>query len=177
MVHKILQIKNPKLRTKSKSINKIDKKILDLVTSMRETLVAQKDPEGVGLAAPQIGKNVRLFMVSYNGIEHIMINPNIVDISAIKIPENKDKNANQILEGCLSLPHFYSPVKRAKKLTLQYMNLDGQTITREFKGFLAHIIQHEVDHLNGVLFVDRVLEQKMPLYKFSGEEYEEVKLI
>lgn len=175
MIQKIVGIKNPKLRAKSNSIKKVDKKVQEIIADLKQTLKAQSDPEGVGLAAPQIGKNIRVFLINYNGIEHVVINPQILSISSINLGA-KSKSANSVLEGCLSLPHFYGPIKRAKKLTLKYITENGEEVTREFKGFLAHIIQHEVDHLNGILFIDRVLEQKAPLYKFSGENYEEVEI-
>lgn len=175
MIQKIIDIKNQKLREKSKEVGKIDKKIDELILDLKQTLKAQKDPEGVGLAAPQIGKNVRVFLAYYNGIEHVMINPEIIQIAHVS-KKSKEITSNSVLEGCLSLPHYYGPVKRAKKLTLKYTNEKGEEVIREFKGFLAHIIQHEIDHLNGVLFIDRVLEQKLPLYKFSGDDYEEVEI-
>jgi peptide deformylase len=175
MNRKIIDVKNPLLRRKSKEVKTIDKKILGLIADMRETLKAQKDPEGVGLAAPQIGKNLRIFLIYYNGIEHVIINPRIVSKpnTDIKTPY---EGKNKVLEGCLSLPHYYGPIKRAKKITLTYMDENGKTTTRDFKGFLAHIIQHEIDHLEGVLFIDRILEQKGPLYRFKGDDWEEVEL-
>lgn len=175
MVQKIVDIKDPKLHEKSRPIAKIDKKVLAIITDLKETLKAQSDPEGVGLAAPQIGKNLRVFLINYNGIEHVMINPEILSMPRVANDEVK-RSANAVLEGCLSLPHYYGPIKRAKKLTVKYQNEAGEIIEREFKGFLAHIIQHEVDHLNGVVFIDRILEQKVPLYKFKGDEYEEVEI-
>lgn len=171
---KIIDVKDERLKTPSKEIKKIDKKIIKLIADLRETLMLQKDPEGVGLAAPQVGKNIRLFLINYNGIEHIVINPEIVKIAALDL--SKTKKRSSILEGCLSLPHYYSPIRRAKSLVLRYKDETGKEITREFKGFLAHIVQHEVDHLNGKLFIDRVFEQTAPLYKFHGDDYEEVEL-
>jgi peptide deformylase len=146
---------------------------------MEETLKAQNDPEGVGLAAPQIGKSLALFLMDYKDMHRVIINPEIVTIShnPNHSTKKKRKKSSEILEGCLSLPHFYGPITRANRVTLKYKNLDGQEITEEFKGFLAQIVQHEVDHLQGVLFVDHILEQKAPLYKFSGgDDWEEVKL-
>ncbi len=177
MIRKIIDVKNPSLRQKSKKVHLIDKKILDLVRDMHETLIAQKDPEGVGLAAPQVSKNIRLFLISFEGEEKVIINPEIIKIvKEYKAQTKKGSKKNDILEGCLSLPHYYGPIKRPTNLTLRYMDISGQTKTEGFKGFLSHIIQHEIDHLNGVLFIDRILEQKAPLYKFTGDDWEEVQL-
>lgn len=180
MLRKIVDVKTASLRQKSKKVKAIDKKLLDLVKDMQETLNAQQDPEGVGLAAPQIGKNIRLFIINFGRDNKVIINPEIMSIdehrSKFKSKSDKTKK-DDVLEGCLSLPHYYGPIKRAKRLTLKYMDISGNTKIEEFTGFLAHIVQHEVDHLNGILFIDRILEQKVPVYKFTGDNWEEVDLI
>ncbi len=176
MILKITDVKDPKLRLKSKPVANIDKKIKQLVSDMKETLIAQKDPEGVGLAAPQVGKSIRLFIIDYRKEKKVIINPEIISVSKEK-KAPKTKNKDSILEGCLSLPHYYGPIKRSQNIKIKYQNLDGKKVTEEFTGFIAQIIQHEIDHLNGVLFVDRILEQKAPLYKFEGKDFEEVELI
>ncbi|MBI1863653.1 peptide deformylase [Candidatus Woesebacteria bacterium] len=176
MILKITDVKDPKLRLKSKPVIKFDKKIRQLISNMRETLIAQKDPEGVGLAAPQVGKSIRLFIIDYRKEKKVIINPEIISVSKEK-KAPKTKNKDSILEGCLSLPHYYGPIKRSQKIKIKYQNLDGKLVSEEFTGFIAQIIQHEIDHLNGVLFVDRILEQKAPLYKFEGKDFEEVELI
>ena len=176
MIQKILNVKNPKLRKKSLPILKFDKKVSALISDLRDTLASQKDPEGVGLAAPQIGKNLQVFLINYEKTDKIFINPKILKIFKTKSKKKKVKDRN-IVEGCLSLPHYYGPLSRSNKLLVEYKNEKGETITEEFHGFIAQIIQHEVDHLNGVLFVDRILEQKKPLYKVKDDEWEEVELI
>jgi len=178
MIREILSVKEKSLREKSKSVSQVDKKILSLIEDMEDTLAAQKDPEGVGLAAPQIGKNIRLFLINYNGAEKVIINPQIVQIE--KKPRkttSSSRGREKLLEGCLSLPHYYGPLKRAKRLTLRYIDEAGKSVEEEFSGFLAQIVQHEIDHLEGVLFIDRILEQSAPLYHFHGDEWEEVDLI
>lgn len=180
MVKKVVDIKNPILRQKAKPVAKIDKKIRQLIQDMQDTLEVQKDPEGVGLAAPQLGKNLRIFVVDYRKDKKIIINPEILEVS--ETPKTKRKNLpagrqgkNQILEGCLSLPYYYGPIKRSTRIKIKYQNIDGKEKTEEFSGFLAQIMQHEIDHLNGILFIDRIIEQKSPLYKFKGEDdWEEV---
>lgn len=176
MIRKIVDVKNPILRQKALMVKKLDKRMHDLIADMQETLAAQKDPEGVGLAAPQIGKSLQIFLANYGGRNMVFINPKIIEISDSPKTELKSKKGRNILEGCLSLPHYYGPIVRSRKLMLQYMDINGETKTEFFKGFMAHIIQHEVDHLNGRLFIDRILEQKAPLYKFHGDQWEEVEL-
>lgn len=180
MIRKILQVKEKSLRDVSKPVHKIDKKILELIEDMEDTLAAQKDPEGVGLAAPQIGKNIRMFLMSFEGNDKIVINPEIIKLEEEPVKTTnakKRQKREKLLEGCLSLPHYYGPLKRTKKLTLKYMDETGKSVTEEFSGFLAQIVQHEIDHLNGVLFIDRILEQNAPLYHFHGDEWEEVELV
>lgn len=178
MILKIVDVQNPILRQKAKKITKIDKKVVDLISNMKDTLITQKDPEGVGLAAPQVGKPYQVFVVNYKNLKRTIINPQIIEVSKkSKVNTDKKRRHKDILEGCLSLPHYYGPIKRAQKIKIKYMNEKAKEIIEEFKGFNAQIIQHEIDHLNGTLFVDKILEQKSPLYKFDGDEWEEVELV
>ena len=175
MIQKIVQSGNPKLRLVSKKVIKFDKKIASLIRDLKDTLSVQKDQEGVGLAAPQIGVNLRVFVANYKDFEKVCVNPEIIKMSQ-KITKTKSKN--EILEGCLSLPHYYGPLKREQSVTVKYQDETGKELVEEFKGFNAQIILHEIDHLNGVLFVDRLLEQKKKLYKLlPSDEWEEVTLI
>lgn len=177
MIRKILLSSDPVLRRKSKPVAKVDKKVLDLVRDLKDTLAVQKEPEGVGLAAPQIGKNLRVFVANYKGFDRVVINPEVIKIEKDSATGDKKKSKKEILEGCLSLPYFYGPLKRAAKITIKYLDEKGKEITETFEGFNAQIIMHEVDHLNGILFVDHLLEEKKPLYKVDGDEWEEVELI
>ena len=173
MVRKVLPSANPKLRESSKLVGKIDKKVLSVVKDLKETLSIQKDPEGVGLAAPQIGKPVRIFVILDAGELKAVINPEIINVS--QEISGKIKKG-EIMEGCLSLPHYYGPLKRPKKITIKYLNEEGSEKVEDFVGFTAQIVQHEIDLLNGILFVDRLLENKKPLYKLVKDEWEEVEL-
>lgn len=171
MVRKILRATDPKLRAVSKPVQKVDKKIKKLIADLKETLKIQKDPEGVGLAAPQIGKNQRVFVMIDNGKMRAMINPRIIEIKKTK---KKNKKKSEVMEGCLSIPHFYGPLERAESVKIEFLDEKGKKKTEVFKDFSAEIVQHEVDHLNGILFTDRLLEAKKPLYKMKGKEWEEV---
>lgn len=173
---KILTVPNPILRQKSKPVGKIDKKIKQLTKAMIE--VIKKGPEGkrigVGLSAVQIGKPIRLFVAySQKGRKYLtFINPEILWKSkrlTKGVPERENK-----FEGCLSVPGIFGLVRRSKAVKVRYLTLNGQIVIRKFDGLTATVIQHELDHLNGVLFVDRILEQGEKIYKLEknkkGEE-------
>jgi peptide deformylase len=174
MVKKILPAKDPILRKKSKRVKKIDKKVLRLVKDLKETLVAQKDPEGVGLAAPQIGKNLRVFVIKPKDKVKVFINPKLVSVLKKKSTEKKKPKT---MEGCLSVPNYYGPLRRAQKIKVEYQNTKGETRVENFEGLSAQIILHEIDHLNGKLFIDHLLKQKQKLYEYVDGDWEEVDLI
>lgn len=184
MIQPIITPADPKLRTKSKNVQKLDKKVHTIIKDLYDTLGAQKDPEGVGLAAPQIGKNVRIFLMKFSKEDakthneksrsKIVINPEIVSLKKLTAKDYKKKR--EILEGCLSLPHFYGPLVRNEEVTISYMDENGTAKTQTFKGFPAQIVLHEIDHLDGVLFVDRLLEQGKPLYELKDEKWYEVEI-
>ena len=140
----------------------------------------EKEPIGVGLSAVQVGKPTRLFMALSPSEKkyRFFINPKIVK-EATKlttgVPESKNK-----FEGCLSVPEVYGIVKRPQWVKMTYQTLKGDTKTEKFAGFLATVIQHEYDHLEGILFTDRILEQKGKIYKLgegpNKKELVEIKL-
>ncbi len=173
MKRKILNVKDDRLRIKSKPVKKIDKKIKSIIKDLKDTLKNQKDPEGVGLAAPQIGINKRIFIIAPDGTPTVVINPKIKSVSKVKPKKGK----KSIMEGCLSLPYYYSPIRKPNKITVSYLDERGKKTTKTFKDFDAQVVAHEIDHLNGVLFIDHVLKQKKPLYKYSDGEWEEVELL
>ena len=127
------------------------KEINNLVLFMRTLMVKNL---GVGLAAPQIGLNLRVFVAQlpaddshgYKGKFYAVFNPETVSISKKLFPEE---------EGCLSTPGYYGAVPRADKITVSGFNKNGRKITIKAEGFLARIFQHEIDHLNGILFLDK----------------------
>lgn len=173
MILEILDAKSPSLREKSKEVKRIDKRIKKLITDMKETLEIQTDPEGVGLAAPQVGKNLRLFLMKPKDDIVVVINPKVISKKKSEQSEPVDK---KIMEGCLSLPHFYGPLDRDPEITIEFQDIKGNVNKRTFKGFEAQVVQHEIDHLNGVLFVDRLIESGKPLYEWVDDEWERVDL-
>lgn len=172
----IVQIPNPVLTQKSRPVLKIDKKINSIIAELKKTLKDTKNPKGVGLAAPQIGVSLRIFVIRPKEKDPIsvFINPEILWQSSekdiIRRPEKKDKGLKEDnrLEGCLSLNNVWGHVKRPIKVKLRFLSLDGKMHEKEFSGFESTIVQHETDHLDGILFPMRVLEQKGKL--FSVEE-------
>lgn len=177
MIQKIVQSGNATLRVKSKVVQKVDKKVLQVIQDLKDTLRVQKDPEGIGLAAPQIGKNLQVFLADFKDFKRVVINPRIISVGKRPHSAKASRGKKEILEGCLSLPYYYGPLKRSDKVTLEYLNEKGEKVAEKFEGFNAQIILHEVDHLNGILFIDHLLEEKKPLYKVIGNEWEEVELI
>lgn len=133
------------LRKKSREVEKIDKRIIDLLDDMYDTM---QQAEGVGLAAVQVGilKRVVVIDVGQGPIE--LINPEIID------EEGKEIN----IEGCLSIPEVYGEVERPKTVTVKAKNRDGVEYILTGEGLLARALCHEIDHLNGVLFKDKVIK-------------------
>lgn len=167
----IVKVPHSVLTTPAKTIKVFDQKVLRLIEEMKTTLVKTRNPKGVGLAAPQIGEPYRLFIIRPHEKDPItvFINPEIIKLSedfTDGVPERDQK-----LEGCLSIPRIWGKVARAKSVTLTYQDEKGLTHTNEFTGFPATIIQHETDHINGILFTYRVLEQKGAFYQTSKDEH------
>jgi len=133
MVRKIINVKDPLLRERSKAIKKIDKKVLKLVADLKETLSVQKDPAGIGLAAPQIGRRQRVFVAKIKDQIKVIINPKIVskkstqeaESSKAKSTSHASPKGRKIMEGCLSLPNFYGPLVRPDKIKIKYLNEKG----------------------------------------------------
>lgn len=165
---KIIQKENKVLRQNAKEIpvEKIkSKEIKKVLKRMSKTL--NESENGVALAAPQIGESLRIFIVktfplTSGSADHVdenkkspmvFINPVIIKISSKK---------NIVDEGCLSVEGVYGTIKRAEKLTIEAYNENGEKKTRGASGLLAQIIQHEIDHLNGVLFIDKAESLEKP---------------
>lgn len=161
----IVQAPNPVLSAKAKTIVKVDQAVVKLIEQMEKALDSATDPIGVGLAAPQVGKSLAIFIVKpfEKAKMQAFINPKIVKIEDGKVGKTNSKTKK--LEGCLSLKDIWGEVERAKTIELDYVDIEGKPHHKKFAGFIATIIQHECDHLNGVLFPKRVLEQKGTLYE------------
>lgn len=138
---------HPALRRRAEPVFYIDDEIVQLLEDMQETMIAH---DGVGLAAPQIGKNLQIAVVEVDEDEVLeLINPKILSKSGSDVD----------VEGCLSIPGVYGTVERADQITIQYYNRDGDELEGQAEGYLARAIQHEIDHLHGVLFTDKIIEE------------------
>lgn len=159
---KIVQKDNPCLRLKSTLVAKEEFGTSDLAEIIAEMSAAlAKEEDGVAIAAPQIGVNKRIFVVSkklkpnLKNKDLVFINPEITQASKKKVVME---------EGCLSVRWLYGKTKRAEKVTVEAYNQEGKKITHHGSGVWAQVFQHEIDHLNGILFIDhaRDIEEYKP---------------
>ncbi len=145
----IVKYPHPRLRYKSKPLRRIDAELRTMVAQMFDLMYEHK---GIGLAANQVDLPYRLIVVNVTGDpaakeeERVFINPVLV----------RQKGSAEDREGCLSLPDIYAPVVRPEKIVLSAYNLQGQEQTWELDGLPARVVQHECDHLDGILFIDRL---------------------
>ncbi|HWK00067.1 MAG TPA: peptide deformylase [Xanthobacteraceae bacterium] len=153
MIRPIISLPDKRLRAVSKSVEKIDPEVKKLVEDMFETMY---DAPGVGLAAIQVGVPLRVVTIdATRGDDEkqpvALINPELIWTS-------DERNAME--EGCLSIPEFAGEVLRPEKIKARFTNLEGQTVEVEADGLFARVFQHELDHLNGVLFIDHLSKLK-----------------
>jgi len=163
MILPILQYGDPILRAKGKRIEEIDDRIRELAANMIETMHAA---HGVGLAAPQIGEALQLTVLDISPIEDRPstlkldgkdADPKTAMPLVLINPEVELHGETELgVEGCLSFPEITGDIERAQSVTVRAQSLEGSTIDIEAGGFLARAIQHEHDHLNGILFIDRM---------------------
>tara|TARA_B100001287_G_C22593484_1_gene486855 strand:+ start:474 stop:1046 length:573 start_codon:yes stop_codon:yes gene_type:complete len=170
MILPILSYGNPFLKKKASPISEKTKNLKSLVNNMWETMYAA---QGVGLAAPQIGKSIRLFIVDtypfsdnedlsikerefLRSFKMVFINPEIIEEFGKECVFN---------EGCLSIPGIREDVKRKDSIIIKFQDLDGKLIEESFSGIVARVIQHEYDHLEGILFTDKLSSLKRKIIK------------
>ena len=156
----ILEIKKfnePVLRKKCEKVKKVDKKTKKLIVDMVQTM---KEGQGIGLAAPQVGVSKRVIVVQTDlrGQRILaLVNPKI-------IKKSQEKEMDE--EGCLCFPGIFLEIKRAKEVEVEGLDIKGEKIKLKAKGLLARVFQHEIDHLDGVLFIDRIsFWQKLKIRK------------
>jgi peptide deformylase len=156
-VRKIIEYPDPVLRHTAESVNTFDESLRILVADMAETMYAAP---GIGLAAPQVAVSKRVIVVDVSKGEEEkqflpMVNPEIIEHEGSQLDE----------EGCLSVPELTAQVKRFKKIHLSYQSPDGERHELNAEDRFAVVLQHEIDHLNGVLFIDHLTPLKRSLYK------------
>lgn len=160
---KIITYPEKSLSEPSTDIETIDETILQLIQDMGETMFQES---GVGLAAPQVGVNKRILVYNSRAADPeddeteqqfaALINPHIIEASGSFVSEN---------EGCLSVVDFRADVKRYETVTVRALDVDGNPLEFDARGLMAVIMQHEIDHLDGVLFIDRISALKRAMYK------------
>ncbi len=149
MILNILTYPNPNLRNKSRELKREEILSADfkkLVKDMSETMF---EKDGIGLAAPQINKNLCVIVVNLKNSAVVFINPKIL---------KKSWRKNVMEEGCLSIPGIYGKVKRNNSIIVKYLDLNGDLQKLKAKKTLAQILQHEIDHLDGILFIDKMIK-------------------
>jgi len=158
------------LRRKSEPVAGLNKRVMRLILDLKDTLQASSD--GIGLAAPQINRHQRVVVVrlraSSDGSEEpespiALVNPTIIEASEVQ----KD------FDGCLSFPGLFGETSRPHRLRVTGLDEDGQSFDRVFEGFAAVVVHHEIDHLDGVLFIDRI-ENWDDLYTVRNNEHGEL---
>lgn len=157
MVHKILSYPDPELKKRSLPVTVINDKIRELVNDMAETMY---DAPGVGLAAPQIGVHQRVIVIDVAGKDEapeliVAINPVIIHADGEVYEE----------EGCLSVPKYAANVRRHARVIVKALNLDGEEVSWKAEGLLSIAFQHEIDHLDGILFIDHISPLKRDIFR------------
>ncbi len=161
----ILVTPHPYLRHTAKPVVSWDKKIESEIAQMT-TLLRRAIPEGVGLAATQVGLNRRLFILDRGKRIDVFINPVILETSSQMLSQVYKNPKKRYLEGCLSIPNIWGFVDRPAKVKLQYqLPRTMETVIADFTPADCSYVQHETDHLNGILFTDHILKQKGKLYR------------
>jgi peptide deformylase len=163
-VLQIVKYPHPTLRHKSKPLRRVDSELKKMIHEMLDLMYTH---DGVGLAANQVDLPYRLVVMNIKAKpevkeeEHVFINPVIV---------SRRGGMEEKEEGCLSLPDIYAPVKRATKVVLNAYNLSGEELNWELEGMYARVVQHECDHLDGILFIDRLSPANLLTVKQSLDD-------
>lgn len=162
MKYDVVKLPAEVLRTPTKKVGRFDAELEKLVNDMRETMHAA---EGIGLAATQIGKSLKLAVLEYDPKRFNETDKNLPHIPFLAIVNPRitsyGQKIEELEEGCLSIPEVHVPVPRATEISVLAQTIKGERIRIRAKGLLARILQHEIDHLNGILIVDRTTDRKI----------------
>ncbi len=161
MIRPLVLLPDPILRQRSRPVERVDDDLRALADDMLETMY---DAPGIGLAAVQVGEPIRMLVADVSGEDEerdprVLINPEVV-------ARSDEPNTHE--EGCLSIPDYYADVERPAAVTVRYLDRQGTEQTLEAGGLMATCLQHEIDHLDGVLFIDHIskLKRDMVIKKF-----------
>lgn len=173
MKYQVLTAPHPNLRKIAKPVNKVDKKLLQNQELLIQALKDEQDPIGVGMAFTQINKLIRGFAFRTDTDNELKLDENMIVIFNPELIAHSSKltlgqnEQDPDIEGCLSVPTVFGPVLRWPWVELKYQLIENNklvTYQKKFQDYEARIMQHELDHLNGVLFTDHLLEQRQPVY-------------
>lgn len=159
-VRDIVTLGAPVLRQKAKKVHRVDESIRHLIEDLIDTV---HEAHGAGLAAPQIGVPLRAIVTNVDDQLHVVLNPEFVSQSEEEVEGE---------EGCLSIPGWYGPVTRKERVTVRGLSRTGKPIKIKAEGWEARAFQHEVDHLDGILFTDR-MDDTSKLHRVESQEEEE----
>ena len=187
---KIITAPHSTLRKKAKDIAIFDKKFFVFLHQLADTLIKKEQPGGVGLAAPQVNKSIRVFAAILGTVNQANQKPVIEFFINPVITKRSDKkilglaNGEDRFEGCLSVPLLYGPVPRYEWIEIEYQSITNQDVLNKvielkhkkarFQDFDARVIQHEYDHLEGILFTDHILQNNLPVYIEENGKWVEV---
>ncbi len=156
----IITYPDERLKQESEEISDLDADLVAFIEELEDTM--RSGPGAVGIAAPQVGKMIRVAIVDVSGCKGVeghgrmvMINPEIADWDGMAIGR----------EGCLSVPDYTGNVIRAERVTLEALDQEGKQYRHDLEGFEARAVQHEVDHLDGMLFLDRMVSRRSDLFR------------
>lgn len=155
MIAEFVTSPDERIRLKSREVIAFDRSLAELVENLIETAQAQQEPQALGLAACQIGIAKKVFVAKVQNKFRAFVNARIV---------KRSKAQTALLEGCFSVPGIYGHVRRPAAITVVALDMRGRKIKRSYKNLPAKIIQHEIDHQGGVLFVDHVHQQNGKLF-------------
>lgn len=161
MVKPVISLPDNILRQRSAEIVAFDKNLAELISNLIDTLEAQTNPPGLGISAVQIGVLKRVFVAKIRNKPKPFVNPKILKFAKAEIA---------FIEGCLSIPDLYGHVMRPAEIDLEACDKHGKTFKNHYKGLAARIVQHEIDHLNGTLFIDHIHDQNGKLFRVEKNQ-------
>ncbi|MBU1074770.1 peptide deformylase [Patescibacteria group bacterium] len=148
MKYEIITEGNPILRKKSDTIkNPMDSDVQEFIPDLVKMMLEE---DGIGIAAPQVGKSIQMIVVNQKDGPLVLINPKV---------KSKSMRTEIAEEGCLSVPGIFGLVKRSKKAKVEALDKNGKSVTIKAEGLFARVLLHEIDHLNGILFIDKVIKK------------------
>jgi peptide deformylase len=182
----IITVPHQTLRQEAKTVKKFDKKFFKFLKNLGKTLVEKEAPKGVGLAAPQVAKSIRVFAAIVGKDQNVKFFVNPIFRKHSKKTILGLKNGEDRFEGCLSIPKLYGPVPRWEWVEIEYLTPSDKEKdefgnpkmikkVEKYEDFDARVLQHEYDHLDGILFTDRIKDANTSLYVEENGEWVEVK--